>query len=55
MVPLGSAKLAKSYFANDKKIVSSPQEQHRSLQSVWILEIGLLYTWSKVVAKEWVD
>lgn len=52
MMPLGNAMLAKSYFANDKKIVSSPQERHRSLQSVWILETGLLYSWSKLVAKE---
>jgi len=35
-----------------KKIVSSDQERHRSLQSVLMLEIVLLYTWSKLVAKE---
>lgn len=53
MLHLGNAKLAKSYFANDKKkILSSHQERHRSLQSVLMLEIVPLYTHSKLVAKE---
>lgn len=35
-----------------KKILSSHQERHRSLQSVLMLEIVPLYTHSKLVAKE---
>lgn len=55
MLQLGGAKLVKSCFANDRKILNSPQEWHRSLQSVWILETVLLYTQSKLVAEEYVD
>lgn len=35
-----------------RKILSSHQERHRSLQSVLMLEIVPLYTHSKLVAKE---